>query len=110
MFLFQAVLNEDNPKTESPRVKKQTKSAKESSKKRKHSAEVLTEKAPVPRPPVVPDILSNVTPGPRLVPQVKQETSSSTPVLNLLGARGITVTTLPLEEPDHQTETLQVKL
>ena len=107
MFLFQAVLNEDNPKTESPRVKKQTKSAKESSKKRKHSAEVLTEKAPVPRPPVVPDILSNVTPGPRLVPQGKQETSSSTPVLNLLG---ITVTKLPLEEPDHQTETLQVKL
>ena len=107
MFLFQAVLNEDNSKTESPRVKKHTKSAEESSKKRKHSAEVPTEKAPVPSPPVVPDILSIVAPDLMLAPKGKQKMSPSTPVLQL---QGITVTKLPLEEPDHQTETLQVKL
>ena len=82
-------------------------SKKETSKKRKYSAEVLTEMATVPRPPDVPDILSHVAPVPLLAPQGKQETS---PLIAAYNLPGITVTALSLEELDHQSETLQVRL
>ena len=101
MFLFQAALTEDNSQTESPGVKKPTKSADESSKKRKHSDEVPTKMAPVPPPQVVPEVLSIVTPGLMLVPKGKPKISPSTPIPQF---QGITFTKLPLEEPDHPEE------
>ena len=113
MLLFQAALSEEKSKTESPGVaktesqgvKKSTKSVDESSKKRKHSDEVLIV-SPVP-PPQVVGVPSIVTPGLMLVPKGELKISPSTPIPQF--PKGFTLTRVDPEEPDHQDGTPQVK-